>query len=240
LPAGASMGVAVEGSDAAWPGAAGAAVLPAFDSLNQPSHYIDVFDKGQAPLAFAVTTSDPWIIIPAGGSTPKDLRLPVGIDWNRAPKGAGSGTIAITGAGGTVNVRVNILNLPGITRDTLEGFAEGEGGVAIEPEHFTRNTAAGAARWDRIEDYGRTLSGMRADAPVDVAGLTPGPGAPCLEYQMYLTTVGPATATLVLSPALNIAPDRAVRIAVAFDQEAPQVVTIVPQDYNVANGNADW
>ncbi len=240
VPAEASMGVAVEGSDAAWPGAAGEAVLPAFDSLNQPSHYIDVFDKGQAPLAFAVTTSDPWIIIPSGGTTPKDLRLPVGIDWNRAPKGAASGTVAITGAGGTVSVRVNILNLPGITRDTLEGFAEGEGGVAIEPEHFTRNTAAGAARWDRIEDYGRTLSGMRADAPVDVAGLTPGPGAPCLEYQMYLTTVGPATATLMLSPALNIAPDRAVRIAVAFDQEAPQVVTIVPQGYNVANGNADW
>ena len=41
------MGVAVEGSEAAWPGTTNGAVLPAFDAFNQQRHYIDVFNKGK-------------------------------------------------------------------------------------------------------------------------------------------------------------------------------------------------
>ena len=51
---------------------------------------------------------------------------------------------------------------------------------------------------------------------------------------------GEASARLTLGPALNFAPDRPVRIAVSMDSEAPQVLTIVPQGYNAANGNRDW
>ena len=46
--------------------------------------------------------------------------------------------------------------------DQILVFVEGEGVVSIEPEHYTRKTDAGENRWVRIEDYGRTLSGMRA------------------------------------------------------------------------------
>jgi len=57
---------------------------------------------------------------------------------------------------------------------------------------------------------------------------------------MFLHNSGAARTVLMLGPALNFAPDRPVRIAVSFDDEAPQVVTVVPQNYNVANGNHDW
>ena len=30
------------------------------------------------------------------------------------------------------------------------------------------------------------------------------------------------------------------RLAVSFDDEPPQVVTVVPQGYNAQNGNRDW
>ena len=83
-----------------------------------------------------------------------------------------------------------------------------------------------------VEQYG-----MLTHAPVDVQGLS---GGPHLDYRIYLFTPGEATATLKLGPALNFAPDRAVRIAVSMDDEAPQVLTIVPQGYNAANGNRDW
>ncbi|HEV3202651.1 MAG TPA: hypothetical protein VGZ73_32380 [Bryobacteraceae bacterium] len=36
LPAGAEMGVVVEGSASAWPGAQGDPVVPAFDVFNEP------------------------------------------------------------------------------------------------------------------------------------------------------------------------------------------------------------
>jgi hypothetical protein len=57
---------------------------------------------------------------------------------------------------------------------------------------------------------------------------------------MYLFTPGEATARLRLGPALNFAPERAVRIAVSMDNDAAQALTIVPQGYNAANGNRDW
>jgi len=42
VPDEAAMGVAVEGSESAWPGATNEAVLPAFDVFNQQRHYIEV------------------------------------------------------------------------------------------------------------------------------------------------------------------------------------------------------
>ena len=44
----------------------------------------------------------------------------------------------------------------------------------------------------------------------------------------------------VTSPVLNFIPDRGVRYAVSFDDETPQVVTLVPKNYNAQNGNRDW
>ncbi|MGA2264439.1 MAG: glycosyl hydrolase 115 family protein, partial [Acidobacteriota bacterium] len=48
VPRAAAMGVAVDGSTSAWPGASDGPVLPAFDVFNQQRHYIDVFNRGQA------------------------------------------------------------------------------------------------------------------------------------------------------------------------------------------------
>jgi hypothetical protein len=112
--------------------------------------------------------------------------------------------------------------------------------VSIEPEHFTRNTAAGSYHWQRIADYGRTLSGMRAEAPVDASGATPGKNSPCLEYRMYLFTTGPVEVTAITAPTLNFVPDRGLRYAVSIDDEPPQVFTLVPQGYQAQNRNAAW
>ena len=76
LPAAAEMGVAVEGSTSAWPGAEGDPVLPAFDVFNQQRRYVDVFNKGQAPFEFAATTSAPWIVLsPAHGTIEREQQL---------------------------------------------------------------------------------------------------------------------------------------------------------------------
>jgi hypothetical protein len=133
-----------------------------------------------------------------------------------------------------------MFNPPGLTRDNLQGFVEGQGVVSIEPEHFTGNTAGGGAQWVKVEDYGRTLSGMRAEAPVDAPSATPGRDSPCLEYRMYLFTPGPVEVTAITAPTLNFVPDRGVRYAVSFDDETPQIVTLVPPGYQAQNRNPAW
>ena len=241
VPAAAAMGVAVEGSAAAWPDTHRAPVLPQFDVFNRQRHFIDVFNRGQSPFAFTATTSDPWIILSAAsGTIEKDKRLWVSVDWSKAPAGTTGGTIKIRGTSSEVAVQVSVFQPGEPGRETVHGFVESEGFVSIEPEHFTRKSDAGENRWTRVQDYGRTLSGMRATQPVDAPAATPGKDSPCLEYQMYLFTTGTVRVVTITSPTLNFLPGRALRVAVSFDAETPQVITLVPADYKARNGNPDW
>jgi hypothetical protein len=241
VPEAAAMGVAVEGSDAAWPGAPGDAILPGFDVFNQPRHFIDVFNKGKASFEFTATASQSWILLSeTKGTVVKDKRLWISVDWSKASKGMTSGTAALIGTSNKVIVKVNAFNPAEVTRDSLQGFVEGDGFVSIEAEHYTKKTDTGANRWIKIDDYGRTLSGLRAMAPVDASGATPGKDSPCLEYQMYLFSTGKVEVAAILAPTLNFVPGRGLRYAVSFDDETPQMVTLVPPNYNARNGNRDW
>ena len=241
VPDAAALGVVVEGSEFAWPGATNEAVLPTFDVFNQQRHYIDVFNKGKTSFNFTATASEPWITLgETTGTVEKDKRLWVSVDWSKAPKGAASGTVKLTGTTNDIVVKVNAFNPKEPTRDSLQGFVEGEGFVSIEPEHFTKKTDAGANRWIKIQDYGRTLSGMRATQPVDAPSATPGKDSPCLEYQMYLFSTGAVEVATITAPTLNFVPGRGLRFAVSFDDEAPQIITLVPGNYSAQNGNRDW
>lgn len=237
------LGVALEGSRFAWPSSTSPIpALPQFDALEQQRRFIDLFNGGSTPYAFTITPSDSWIVVSeTRGTVETDKRLWVSVDWARAPKGSSlTGLVTVSGAGREVRIAVGVANPADIRRETLEGFAGLKGIVSIEPEHYTRRNDAGANRWIRIEDYGRTLSGMRADGPVDVAGLVPGKDSPSLEYRMYLPYEGPATVDLSLSPTLNFVAGRGLRLALSFDDEAPKVIDILPANYNAANGNRDW
>lgn len=256
-PAAAALGVAVEQSTAAWPGSPGQPALPEFDSINRQARTIDVFNRGTTPFDFRASASAPWIHLSAtAGRLGPDQRIQVTIDWPAVPPGTTAGTITIGGAGAEVMVHVPIRLVAGASRQTVSGFVENAGVISIEPEHATRNLAGADGHWVRVADYGRTLSGMRAEplnwtdsgtggrAAPDVGGvpsprsLTP-PRA-CLEYRLYTFGAGPVDVVAITSPTLNFVPDRGLRYAVSIDDEPPRVITLVPQGYQAQNGNADW
>jgi hypothetical protein len=241
VPQPAAMGVAVEGSTLVWPSASGDPCLPRFDSLSQQRYYIDVFNRGQAPFEYTATAADPWITLSAAkGTVAKEERIWVSVDWTKAPKGTAIGTIKLARAGGeNVTVKVTALNPKEVTRESLDGFAEGNGYVSIEAEHFTKNTPAGNIRWEKFEDYGRTLSAMTI-LPVTAASVTPPQNSPCLEYKVYLYDPNKIKVLSILAPTLNFVPDRGLRYAVSFDDQPPQVVEIVRKGFDAQNGNRDW
>jgi hypothetical protein len=235
LPAAAAMGVAVEGSADSWPDAKSDPVLPAFDAFNQQRRYIDVFDKGSAPFEFSAAPSAPWISVsPSRGSIQKEQRLWVSVDWSKAPPGASEGAVRVAGAGGDIAVKLTASNPREITRSTLRGFVEAEGYVSIEAEHYSKNSATPAARWEKIDDYGRTLSGLSV-FPVNGPSLDPGENSPGLEYRMYLFDAGKAEVDAILGPTQNFVPDRGLRFAMAFDDQPPQVI-----DTLAHNSQNDW
>lgn len=242
VPAAASLGVAIDGSASAWPGAQEEPVLPRFDLFGQQRYYIDVFNRGRAPYEFLASASEPWITLSeVRGTVTKDTRIWVSIDWARAPIGAPSASVTVSALDRAVTIKVDALKPQAMLGRILPGtvFGETQGYVAIEPEHYSRNTDAGESRWVKIDGYGRTLSGMRASAPVDTPAAPPGQSAR-LDYQMVLTTPGNVSTTVTLGPTLNFMPGRALRLAVSFDNQTPQVVTVVPEKYDAQNGNRDW
>ncbi len=236
----ASIGVAVEGSASAWPGAVGEPQLPEFDVYNQQSRYIDVFNRGKADFAFTASAGSPWILLSADhGTIQKEQRLWVSIDWAKAPKGSSIGGISIgrTGAGtggDSVKIKVGAFNPAEPSQMSLKGFVETDGYVSIEAEHYTRRTNSDLARWEKIDDYGRTLSGMSV-FPVTAPSVLPSASAPCLEYQVYLFNPGKVEAESILGPTLNFVPGRGLRYAISFDDQTPQVV-----DALAHNSVDDW
>ena len=235
VPDRATLGVAVEGSAGVWPGSAQAAIMPELDPFEPGGHYIDVFNRGKAPFEFRATASAPWIVLSeASGTVTGDRRIWVSADWQRAPVGTSQGSVRISGAGMESEVMVHAFRPAEVTPANLRGFAESNGYVSMEAEHFTSTMATPAARWEVIPDLGRTLSGMSI-FPVTAASVEPGVGSPRLEYRMYLFHTGTADVNAIISPTLGFVPGRGLRFAMSFDDGRPVVVDAL--DHNT---NRDW
>jgi Glycosyl hydrolase family 115/Gylcosyl hydrolase family 115 C-terminal domain len=236
VPQVAQMGVAIEGSSSAWPGSIGEPVLPTIDFFNQGSQHIDIFNRGRDPFAFTAQTNDPWIILSElQGTIEKEKTLLVSIDWAKAARGLTHGSITIRGAQNelvTVKVDVSYPNEP--KRNSLRGFVESNGNVSMESVHYTRKIDSGSARWESIDDFGRTSSAMTI-FPVTAQSVIPPENSPHLEYKMFLFDPGRFEVEAILAPTLNFVPGRGLRYAISFDNQEPQVI-----DALANNSQKDW
>ncbi len=241
LPHEASLGVAVEGSTAAWPGAQASATMPEMDVFNRPRRYLDVFNRGQTPFEFKAEASAPWLLLSTTrGAITNDQRLWASVDWDHAPAGSNVGVIKISGPGvESVEVRVAAFNLPALHGTNLHGFVEADGYVAIEAAHYAARHETATAHWELLPDHGRVESAMTV-FPVTAPSAQPPANSPCLEYATYLFSTGRVDVALLVSPSLNYTPDRGVRIGVSFDEAIPEVLTVVPKGYVAGDGNHDW
>jgi hypothetical protein len=233
---GSSMGIAVEGSVLPWQTGLHDESHLAFDNFNRQPQYIDVFNHGKAPFDFSATTSASWIIVgPARGTVTEDQRIWVTIDWDKAPSGSPTGYVFLDYPDGqTANVPLTAFKPSEPTPSSLHGFVEADGHVSIEAEHYTKKLDTAQASWQKIDDYGRTLSSMTI-FPVTAMSVTPPTDSPCLEYQMYLAHPGKLEVEAILAPTLNFVPGPGLRFAVSFDDQPPQII-----DALANNSQQDW
>jgi Glycosyl hydrolase family 115/Gylcosyl hydrolase family 115 C-terminal domain len=240
VPDSALMGIAVEGSENAWPGSEGEPSLPGFSPFNQQQHYIDVFNKGKIAFKYTASADKPWIkISSAKGKVIKQTRLWISVNWDNVPKGTSTALIKVEGANENISVKVNVSNPAEVTRNTLEGFMEADGYVSIEAKHYSKLSEAGQYKWINIQDYGNTFSGMRASAPADAPAAVPGKNSPYLKYKVFLSDTGKIDVEGVFSPTLNFMSGQGLQYAVSLDDNTPKLVTLVPENY-IAGGGRDW
>jgi len=224
------LGVSLEGTKLSWPGTSSKAKLPEFDIFNGRQHYIEIFNRGKVSFNYTIKSEVPWLNIKEsnGTITNKDKHIIVCLDESKLQKGNSEGVIKIKGAGEEVSINVSAFNPPGQNKDFQNRFVESGGLVSIEAEHFSNNIEFGDRKWIRVEDYGLTLSGMRATAPANSPSAIPGKNAPCIEYPIHLFSKDSAQIILITSPLLNFIPGRDIKLAVSIDDETPQYITDVP------------
>ena len=222
---GAALGVAVEGSEAAWPGAAGTPELPAFDSLNQQTRWMDVFKRGSQGFVFRASADQPWVQLSAtSGTVDQDQRLWVSIDWKSIPVGPQTACITVARDGGeSVKIQLSAIRSDTFTRKNVTAFGGLTGPTAIAADSATRNLPARGVRWERIPDYGRSCSGLTI-FPTTAASVCPPADSPCLEYPVFIAKAGAVQVDLITGSSLNVQPDRGLRVAVSFDDQAPQII----------------
>jgi hypothetical protein len=240
IPDSSEMGISLEGSEKVWPGIE-SAVLPSFDIFNRQERHLEIFNMGSRSFSFSAKCDRPWIVLQdTAGTINTEKRIAVNIDWKNIPAGNQKGTIKIRGTGKEVAVSLSVFN-PGLQqKGEIKGFVEADGYVSIEAEHCTSLINSTDRKWEKIDDYGRTLSGMRASASTDAPSAVPGKNAPCLEYGIHLFSAVDAGIRLILSPTLNFLPDKDLKIGLSIDDEEPVVVVVVPKDFSAMNGNKVW
>jgi len=224
----ADFGVAVEGSEVAWPGPF-RLVLPSFDSMNRQRSYIEVFPIGTQLIHFTMSADKPWIQLTEGkafSAGRDDRRFWVDIDWDKAPVGESSGTITVAGPREPANVKVKITKHSAEESRLAQGsFAAVSGPITINAQDTVQNVSADGVSWEKIPDYGLGISAMSI-FPVTAASIWPSASAPHLDYSVYFARSGDYAVDLVTNPTLDLYPGRGLGVAVSIDEQDPQVVNV--------------
>ena len=196
--------------------------LPLFDRVNDQSYYLEVVNRGREPLSYSITPEQEWIqLTKRAGTIEFEEKVYVSIDWQKAPAGRSVGSLVLSGAGSSHTVSVPIRN----EQPTVRGFVENGGVVAIEAARFDRVVNAADAGWIVVPNLGRTDSAVTI-APASAPRRTPGDGSPRLEYTFTLLDGAKVSVDTYLSPTQDFRHGDGLKLAIAIDDGAPQIVNI--------------
>ncbi|KAK3116859.1 hypothetical protein LTR53_002353 [Teratosphaeriaceae sp. CCFEE 6253] len=198
------------------------------------------------------------------GST--DIRIHAMVDWDSCPPGSGMVMINITAAEAQTTMYDNQTlygtqyNMPQLMlpynhtvapANFSNGFAESDGHVVIELEHWSSiSSPSDDVNYTVIPGLSRTLSGVTL-FPVTADSQTTSAG-PALVYDLYTFT--PSTAggvvniTIATTTSLNTIPDRPLEYAVQFDDQPAKTVQYIidqpaganPTGWLQAVANSAW
>lgn len=225
LPIEASMGVAVEGSDEAFPyNNINETRLPDFDLFNDQTYTIDIFNTGKLPFDYKVKTKDNWVKIDkTSGEVEKETTISVSINWDKAPKGFNETSITISGENKDVTVYLKANYPPYILPEEFSSYIESNGYISIKPEKYSKAIAQKPYKWTIIPNVGRSLSGIMASPSVSNENRSTPEGSK-LEYNIHMFTTGTFKVHTIISPSFSYNED--LQFAISIDNEKPQIISI--------------
>ncbi|QYM77624.1 glycosyl hydrolase 115 family protein [Horticoccus luteus] len=226
VPERGELGVAVEGDPAARPGdypIPAEAKLPPLSPWGPAWRWIDVFNRGHAPVHFSIEANAPWLKVSVTkGDLGPDVRVAVSVDWSALKPGVQEATLTVRGDGGEPPI---VVKVPIDCRPvTGHGFVELDGHVAIEAPNFSRAQGANGATWKVLPDFGRMLGGVTT-WPVTASADELGKGAR-LDYDVFFRSTGEFVVELQCAPTFDFQPGQPREFAVSLDDQPPAPVKL--------------
>ncbi len=239
----AEMGVYLEGDHQALRDEDKTASLANFSVYENDKFYFEIFNKGKEAFQFNITVKDSWInLSKLKGSIDKQERIWISIDWDAVPKGKDiKSEMTIMGTGKEFIVGLSVFNpvQPEISGLEEMTFVESNGYISIEAEHYYKKESFNGVSWEKIDDYGRTLSSLFV-SPSTAESVVEATQGPFLEYKVYLFTTGKVKATVYTAPSLNINRDHGLRYAISFDDKEVEIVDTFPKEYDGHHSCPYW
>ncbi|MBF4493379.1 glycosyl hydrolase 115 family protein [Flavobacterium sp. MR2016-29] len=234
LPNKSEAGIAIEGSESWWPNSKEEIVLPTFNSLENKTFYVDLFNRGAKPFDFKITTKSDWVVVSKlKGKIDQEKRILVNIDWKKVPKGDLKSQFTITANKQkfVVNVIAKNIELTGI-----KGFVESNGIIAIDAQNYSKAIDGNLIKWTTIPNIGKTASGVTLK-PSNFQSIIVSEQSPRLEYEVHFFCKGNVKVQAYFSPTINFSIHDGLKYGIGFDSEVPQIMNL-NQDNSDKNWNA--
>lgn len=230
-------------------------MLPGFSVYNKDKRFIDLYNTGNGAVYWSSSVSDDWILLSdTAGVIYDQKRIWVTIDWEKAPKEIKlEGRISFNWKTSIVAdshrwdydkmtdedkkelrngkfsyMGLSIFNPAAPSPENVKGFVESNGYISIEAEHYTGKRDVNEGEWDIIEGLGRTGNSITI-LPLNLPSIDPDGDilteSPRIEYDIYTFTKGTASLQLNCSPSFPANKDYGQRIAVAINDEPPQIIS---------------
>jgi hypothetical protein len=228
VPDGAAMGVAIEGSEAVWPGNATEAVLPEFNVYNPSKHYIEIFNRGNKLFSYTIAPGSPWLQLSSlKGTIDKTERIWIDINWSRVPAGTHRIPVTITGPDNSkvvVYAIVKKVTFAGLAKE--KGYVESNGYISMDADRYTRIVNDSKMHWYTIPGIGRTDNGITTNVYFVKDTTAFNANNAHVEYSIYCADTGTVHVMAYCSPTLPFNESGGLRYAISFDDEVPQVINL--------------
>lgn len=223
--------------------------LPGFSVFNNDKGFIDLSNTGNGALYWSAKSSEDWIeLSESSGVIYDEKRIWVSVNWERAPKGTDiDGKIWIKWSSavtdewkdfsqiseeeqkGTSNIfEINTSIFHPFSKKMVKGFVESNGYISIEAENFSRRRSGIEAKWEEVKGLGRSGNSITV-LPAKIEAITSIEEilylSPAVEYDLYTFSEGTVSIQLNCSPSNPINADYGLRVAVALNNDPPQIVS---------------
>jgi hypothetical protein len=119
----------------------------------------------------------------------------------------------------------------------LKGFAESNGLISMEAEHFTRKEDMGGFAWQVINGLGKTGDSVSVFPNVAKTFTNLSTASPSLEYQIDVVGTADFDIDFYLIPTQPLVTGNGLRLAFSVDDLSPQIVTV---DKDLEVSSAKW